>query len=34
MNVRIPRSVDALSAWLGRAGRAVERLQSRLPRAE
>lgn len=34
MNVRIPRSVDALSTWLGRAGRAVERLQSRLPRAE
>ena len=33
MNLRMPRSVDALSAWLQRAGRAVERLQVRLPRA-
>jgi DNA-binding transcriptional regulator GbsR (MarR family) len=33
MNLRMPRSVDALSSWLQRAGRAVERLQVRLPRA-
>lgn len=33
MNVRMPRSVDALSSWLGRAGRTIERLQVRLPRA-
>jgi DNA-binding transcriptional regulator GbsR (MarR family) len=33
MNIRVPRSVDALTPWLQRAGRAVERLQLRLPRS-
>jgi len=31
MNVRMPRSIDAVSSWLERAGRAVERLNVRLP---
>lgn len=32
MNVRTPRSIEGLSSWLQRAGRAIERLQLRLPK--